>query len=76
MSCIYCDWAVNPLSENHSSVNRFIEYILCARISQGPGEPTGHKAKSLPSGPYSLVGMGVGTSKQAVHLCNKNINYH
>ena len=66
VSHIYYDWTVRLLSRNHSSVNRFIEHVLCARINQGPGEPTGNNSKSLPSGPYSLVRMDVETSKQAI----------
>lgn len=41
MSHIYYDWTVSPLSRNHSSVNRFIAHVLCARINQGPGDPQG-----------------------------------
>lgn len=73
MSHIYYDQVVNPLSRNHSSVNRFIEHILCARTRQSPGESTGSKTKSF-SEPYSLV-MGRGTGKQAAHSHNQNIHH-
>lgn len=74
MSHIYYDRAINPLSRNYSSVNRFIEHVLCARTTQSPGEPIGSKTKSF-SGSCSLVGMGRGTGKQAVHLHNKDIHH-